>query len=219
MSKISPNFELKKWDYKKEEGIYKKSMPVKYFSEVKDTAFAMVEWLNDKNYKFDGQYKMAYAISHCQVEANPFAFFVINEELFCNKDYKKIKNGRNTKENFYFPSQIIINAKILETPERIEAKRPKRIIDDKGNAKVILEDVLEKNVIGVPEACMSFPLRTQKTKERFYKIKVSYQIPKKILGFWILITKKEWITGLKAHIFQHEVDHFAGRNMYYDNFE
>lgn len=208
-------FNVVKWDHTKNEGIYKVSERVKSFRRIKDTAFAMVKWLNENNGKFPEPYITAFAVSHCQVEANPYHFFVVNKDLIGKK---KSKDGRNTYKNYFFPSQIIVNAEIIEIPEKVQAKKPERIItkeNGKVGSKIILKDVEEKNKIGVPEACMSFLHRTAKTVERFYRIKVRYQIPVKILGFWFLLKREEWVEGLKSHIFQHEVDHSQAKNMYY----
>jgi len=210
-------FTIAKWDHKKEEGIYAVSAPVKRFSVIKDTAFNMVKWLNDNNGNFPEPYITAYAVSHCQVEAKPYHFFVVNKDLIGKK---KDKKGRNTSKNFYFPSQIIVNAEILEIPEKIKANKPERVVvkeNGRVGTKVVIKEVMEKNKIGVPEACMSFLHRTQKTMERYYRVKVKYFIPKKILGFYYLSKRVEWVEGLKSHIFQHETDHAKGLNMYYQN--
>lgn len=209
------DFIIAKWDHNKEEGIYAVSTRVKRFNEIKETAFSMVAWLNANNGKFPDPYVTAYAVSHCQVEAKPYHFFVVNKDLIGKK---KDKKGRNTSKNFFFPSQIIINAEVVETPEKIKANKPERVVvkeNGKVGTKIVIKEVMEKNLIGVPEACMSFLNRTQKTKERFYRVKVRYQIPRKILGMWFLLRREEWVEGLKSHIFQHEVEHSRGENMYY----
>ena len=58
---------------------------------------------------------------------------------------------------------------------------------------------------------MSFPNRKPKNVEVYYRIKVRYQIP----AWYGLKTKTEWVEGLKAHIFQHEINHAHGKNIYY----
>jgi peptide deformylase len=209
-------FTIAKWDHTKEEGIYKVSAPVRRFSEIKDTVFDMVKWLNDNNGKFEEPYTTAYAVSHCQVEANPYHFFIVSKDLVGDK---KKKEGRNTSKNYFFPSQIIVNAEVIDTPEKITVNKPMRRIvrgkDGKVTPKIEIKETVERNGIFVPEACMSFRNRTKKNMERFYRVTVRYQIPKKILGVWYLSTKTEVVEGLKSHIFQHETDHAKAKNMYY----
>ncbi len=57
------------------------------------------------------------------------------------------------------------------------------------------------------EQCLSYPFRGKKKLKRFYKIKVE---------FWDHKMKKytEEVTGLRAAVFQHEIDHFNGKTIY-----
>lgn len=210
---------VKKWDHTKQEGIYKPSDSVNHFSQIKAITDEMVPWLNENNGHFTEPYKIAYAVSHCQVAADPWAFFVVSDELLLSNRENRPK--KDTKINYYFPSQIIVNAKIIEVPERLKVNKPERKVvkDAQGrvSTRIEIKESMEKNLIGVQEACMSFLHRTPKTKERYYRVKVRYQYPKKILGMWFLWRKTEWVEGLKAHIFQHEIDHANGKNMFYDN--
>lgn len=211
--------QIAKWDHKKSEGIYKKSDEVLKYSSIKAISNEMVLWLNENNGKFPEPYTMAYAVSHCQVDAgaDPWMFFIVDKGFLGKKNSK---NGRNTYLNYFFPSQVIINAKILETPNKIMKDKPERKIVKKNGSispQVTLKKVEVSNIFGADEACMSFPNRTKKTMERFYRIKVSYQIPRKIFGIEYLSKRVEWVEGLKAHMFQHEIQHSRGENMYYQN--
>lgn len=209
---------IKKFHHESGKGIYSISKPVAKWAQITSVAEDMIKWLDENNGKFPEPYRTAYAVSHCQVEDDPFAFFIVSNDFILGQ-VERVK--KDTKKNFYFPSRVIINAEILEAPEKIEARLPKREVarDDKGNigSKIVVTKGEVKNIVFVPEACMSFSNRTQKNMERFYRIKVRYQVPRKILGINYLKTITEVVEGLKAHIFQHEVDHAHGKNMYYKN--
>jgi peptide deformylase len=207
-------------DHTKAEGIYAVSRKVKSYKQIREDAEAMVAFFDGKEGNFDGDYKSGYALSHCQMDIgkDPWAFFVVNRDfLTANKDNRP-KKDNNT--NFFFPSRVIVNAQILEAPERIQVTKPARKIVREGNqvsTKIVLEEAMESNKIDVPEACFSFPLRKSKNKQRYFRVKVRYQYPRKFLGlFPFLWTKTEWVQGLKAHLFQHEIQHAEGKNMYYD---
>lgn len=61
------------------------------------------------------------------------------------------------------------------------------------------------------EGCMSFPFRHGVSVWRFNEIKVEYEVPNQDEK---LITKKETVKGLIAHIFQHESEHARGAHIY-----
>ena len=69
------------------------------------------------------------------------------------------------------------------------------------------------NKMIVPEGCMSFQYRKQRNTLRFCEIKVRYQYIGK-LG--LLKTFEGTVTGLKAHIIQHEVDHANAKNIFHN---
>lgn len=204
-----------KHDHLSGKGIYAISKPVKSWRQVKDTALKFANWLNTNNGKFDGIYKLAYAISHCQVCDEPYKMFVVHRQLVRPYWFHRINTKTENNKNFYFPSQIILNAEILETPFKVKAQIPKResvTENGKPGYKIVTKEGEVNNIISVPDACMSFPERKQKQVNIYFKIKVRYQY-KGIFGF--LRTKTEWVEGLKAHIFQHEVDHQNALNIYY----
>lgn len=197
-------------------GIYAVSRRVKRYADVKETAARMTGWINANNGRFPAPYVTAYAISHCQIEDEPVQMFVVSKELIRRDDVAiKAMNRLQNEKNFFFPSQIILNAEILESPEKVERDVPSREVKTEKDGKVTTEIKTEKksisNKIFVDDACMSFPKRTQKKTERYYRIKVRYQIK----GLFGLKTITEWVEGLKSHIFQHEIDHQNAINIYY----
>lgn len=217
---LNRDFEIRtKNDHTQKVGIYAVSKPVKKYKDVAHIVERMIPWLDTNNGRFEtGDYKVAYAVSHCQVADEPHAFFVVHKEFLGNK---KSKAGRNTYKNYFFPSRVIFNAEILEKPAKMTANVPKRELiktpDGKQQLATTVKEGLVDNLISVPEACMSFPNRTKKNMQRYFRIKVRYQVPRSFLGVKYLKTITEYAEGLKAHIFQHEIDHAQGVNMYYGN--
>lgn len=76
------------------------------------------------------------------------------------------------------------------------------------NAKIIEEGIGYR----FDEACMSFPFRSTKSMERAYKIKVEYYVPRKIMGGLRKVVGD--FQGTEAVIFQHEIDHAHGKNIF-----
>lgn len=205
-----------KHDHKSGKGIYAISKPVKNYKQVKDIVERMIVWLDTNNGRFENKWKTAYAISHCQVADEPFNFFIVMREMLGKNNIEvKGETKAMNKKNYYFPAQAIFNAVILETPEKMEATIPKREVTKDKDGKVSTQIKLSKgtvsNLIPMKDACMSFPNKTEKNTDRYYRIKVQYQIKS-----WYGLKKvTEWVEGLKAHIFQHEIDHAKAINMYY----
>lgn len=201
-------------------GIYAKSVTVKP-KKHRAVAEEMIEWLNATNGSFKGEFSKAFAIAHCQV-ANveaPLKLFVLNNE-FVNPDVAD--NKKQNLTNCFFEAQAIWNAEILETPAKIKKMVPKRKVSPVEGGKVEVEIVKKEenidNIIEVPEACMSWQNRKAKNMKRYHTIKVRYQyIGKNILGFAVVKTFEGWVEGLKAHILQHECQHFDGKNMYFND--
>lgn len=191
------------------QGIYAISKKVKAFSEAYKTSFLLEKWLNHNNGHFDSDKKLAYAISHCQVCADPYAMFTVAEEL--SNPFNLPDNRSRNYTNFYFKAQTIFNAEILEKPEEIMESVAERVLNSDLTTKIISKDKMVSNIINVPDACMSFPLKKPKNVDIYFKIKVRYQI-RSWYGFK---TITEWVEGLKSHIFQHEIDHSKGVNIYY----
>lgn len=188
----------------------------------KAEADAMVDFLDNGNAAgFKGNWEKAVGISHCQVSEEPLAMFVIASELVGKPE--KMTRQQN-KKNWWFPSRMIFNAEIIWAPEQVERLVPKReIIREKGSkeysVKLTGEKKMVSNLIEAPDACMSYPNRTKKNTKRYHTIKVRYQVLKSFLGFMWLSTITEEVTSLKAHIFQHEIDHAHGIDMYFGDGE
>lgn len=214
MQNLNTQFQIsEKHEPRSDKGIYAVSKRVESYRQVSNLVNSLTSWLNTNNGQFDYDdiHKTAYAIAHSQVADEPFDLFIVNEELINKYDIKT--KGQN-KSNFFFPSQAIFNARIIESPLKIKAKVPKREVVTKNgsvDSKVVVTESDVNNKIQVSEGCMSFPHRTPKNVERFYRIKVKYQVK----GFFGLKTITEWVEGLKAHIFQHEIDHAQGKNIYF----
>ena len=193
-------------------GIYATSEVCKPSRALWSESEALVRWLNASNGSFEGNSKVAYAISHCQVAEKPLRLFVVHNE-FINEMGLDDTKARN-KKNFYFPAQAIFNAKVIEAPEKLERIVSKRVADGKTGYKIIKEKGLVDNLISVPDACMSFPHKKPKNVQIYHTIKVTYQTKGR---FGLFKTHTEWVEGLKSHIFQHEIDHSNAINIYYKN--
>lgn len=200
--------------FKTGKGIYAKAKPVdaSNWAEAKVIAKEMVEWLDGMQGRFIGKFQNAWAISHGQVAEAPLALFVLSDEFIGRS------NGKTNRENFFWPSRMIFNPELLEAPPRfwVDAQKENKTIDKEGNAHVSLESVKEERsnlyTPSIKEACMSFPLRDGKFMKRFYRIRVGYDI----VGFFGQRKHvEEWIEGVKAHIFQHELEHAEAVDMYH----
>jgi len=197
-------------------GIYAISKPVKKYSEIKNLLPKFIEFVNEG--KFRDKEKGFIGVHHSQLEEKPFSFFILNKQLVGSA-----KSKRGTKDNynnFFFPSQVIINPEILEAPEKIDRQVPKSNIvrGENGQIQRLITYKTESvsNKISIKEGCISFPHKDEKYVERYFRIKVRYQIVRKLFGIIpLMITKIEWCEGLKAHAFQHEIDHSNGKNIYY----
>ncbi len=82
-------------------------------------------------------------------------------------------------------------------------------------ARVIINaKILEgKDIRRVDEGCLSFPYRKSKKVERYSEVKVEFQILGKSLT---LETKTGWVKWPASQVFQHEIYHFMGKNIYFD---
>lgn len=215
--------QVTKTDHKSGTGIYAKSIPVvKDLKQAKQVAQEMIDWLNAENGQFKGEHSSAFAMAHCQVVEHdmPYRIFVVAKDLVAPSKIEK--NSKQTLENCFFEAQAIFNAEILEAQDTIMKEVPRRKVtpDAKNKHQVDVEVVMEKtslnNLIEVPEGCMSFPHRKPKNMHRYHTIKVRYQYLKKGVLGEKLATFEGYVSGLKAHIIQHETDHFDGRNIYHN---
>jgi len=95
-----------------------------------------------------------------------------------------------------FKYQIIINPTIIEA-----------------NVTKSINGIEMSNLLEYKEPCLSFPFRKEKAVVRYDIIKVKYQTPA-ILG---LKTIEAQLEGIASEIFQHEVDHCAGINIFFES--
>ena len=180
-----------------------KSKKVENWGQIKALAKEVADWFDANNGDLNGNFPKGYALHHTQVSEDPFNFFVVDEDQVKVKGYNDMQNA----ENFYFKSKVIINPEIITaletTLEDVED------LDQDGNK--LNKKVAVNNLRDYKEACLSFPHRKEKNMERFFKIKVRYQTH----GIMGMKETEEWVSGLKAHIFQHEIDHGNGIDMFF----
>lgn len=187
-----------------------------------EEAKALAKFVEDGNKAgFTGNWKNAVGISHCQVSEEPLAMFAITSEMVGGT--QKHTRGQN-KRNWWFPAQVIFNAEIIEALDEIERIVPKRNVvrgEKKGEFSVEITKQEKKvsNLLEAPDACMSYPNRSKKNTKRYHTIVVRYQILRSFLGFKWLKTVVEEVESFKAHIFQHEIDHSYGIDMYFGDGE
>jgi peptide deformylase len=81
---------------------YKKSKPVKSYKEIEADAEEMKK-LIDGGFS-GGNYSVAFALSHCEVNNDPFDFFVVSQKLVDDKVFK---------------DRVIINPKITGKDEKM----------------------------------------------------------------------------------------------------
>lgn len=133
----------------------------------------------------EGLFKEAYSLAHCEVSKTPYAFFVINSDFMKKKVFKH---------------QVIINPRITNIPNKIkfEADKDKKEHD---------------NNMSIQEACMQFPFRKPKKLDRPYRIEVEYQVPF-FFGLFLRTIREEF-EGLQSQIFQHNLEHIRGKNIFF----
>lgn len=196
-------------------GIYAISKRAKR-SDVK-IAEEMVRVMDASEKEWADKYQMkAWAIAHAQLTKSPepLCIFVVHPSL--------VEEGLNPI-NAGFPSRMIFNAQILEAEKELVTYKNvrKTVFNEKTGKREIHAAVPEKhttpNIFKPEEGCMSFVHRKPKKVQRVYRITVRYWYPRKILGFNVLWRRTERVEGLKAQIFQHEIQHFEGSNIYFKN--
>lgn len=180
--------------------------PVRRYYEIESDAILMLRMIEQP---FKGHYSAGYALHHAQVRTKPYNFFVVHPDLV-NKP-EETERAKDWKQAF--PHQVIINPEILERPETI-SKKVKDLpelaeLTNKDGQNVKAKDII--NHANFEEGCLSFPYRKARNVNRALRIQVKYQVP----GMLGMKTKKLWIEGLAAHIFQHEFDHTNGNNIYF----
>lgn len=76
------------------------------------------------------------------------------------------------------------------------------------NGQVIINPIITRHVnytVDSNEGCMTYPDLEAKTKQRWHKIEVEYQT---IVDKKLSEKMQVQLTGLRAFIFQHEINHF-----------
>jgi hypothetical protein len=205
-------------------GIFAKSKQAATKSDWKEAekiALEMCQWLDETNGNFNGQHSRAFAMAHAQVceKKEPWQLFVVEKDLIAPKEIDP--KSKQTLKNCFFEAQAIFNCEVLEAPAKVKKQTPQRKVGKPVDGKVeVSVEMVEReidNVLDVPEGCMSFPHRSAKTMKRCHTVKVRYQYVRKVMGFINKIeTFEGWVEGLKAHIIQHECDHFNGKNIFYN---
>lgn len=98
--------------------------------------------------------------------------------------------------NFFVVKRAILGAKNNETCAFLN---PAILERDESSKKMMLE------------GCLSFPFRQDKKVLRYTRIHVRYDMINKDLK---LEEKTEWVEGLVAQVFQHEIEHGKGNHIY-----
>lgn len=200
-------------DHTKKQGIYAVSARARR-SDI-PLALQMVEIMDNSEEEWAKKFdRKAWALAQAQLceSTRPLRIFVVHKSLVA-KDLNPLNAG--------FPSRMIFNAEILEAETELVTYKNvrKTVFNEKTGKREIHAAVPEKhttpNIFEPKEGCMSFPLRKPKKVQRVYRITVRYWYPRKILGFWVLWRRTERVEGLKSQIFQHEIQHFEGENIFY----
>lgn len=185
---------------------YKKSKAVGAYRLIEQEAHGMVEMIDAKDFK--GIHRGAYALAHCQVSEEPFAFFVLDKQL--------VKGQGEDQNVAVFEDRVIMNPQILESPLYVDDESKNGIVTKLYTGKSY-DDGQEliagkkPNSAQYMEGCMSFPNRKAKKVNRFNKIKVSYYVMERGRER----RKTRWLEGLPSQIFQHEFDHCMGANIFF----
>jgi len=182
-------------------------------------AFLITQVCDDAEKEWADKYGMkAWAISHAQLTTSPepLRIFVVHPTL-AEKSLNPLNAG--------FPSRAIFNAQILEAEKELVMykKVRKTVFNGTTGKREIHDKVPEKcatpNIFEPKEGCMSFVHRKPKKVQRVFRITVRYWYPRRILGLWVLWRRTEKVEGLKSQIFQHEIQHFEGDNIYFKHNE
>jgi peptide deformylase len=168
---------------------YKRSDDVLAYADIREDVEELKKFIIEADKK-----RECYCIHHAQVSEDPWNFFVIHPRWVLGDDR-------------LFEHQVIINPKIIDHVDIERASFEKlKIADTPANRKWWANfDLAGK---WVSEGCMSFPFRQPKKVYRYYQINVEYYDNKFQLH-------KTRLVGTAAQIFQHEVLHGQGKNIYF----
>ena len=116
------------------------------------------------------------------------------------------------------PCYALHHTQVSTTPYNFFVLNPATIKEETFGGHIIVNPKIEHvdlaSLSYVPEACMTFPHRKERNVERFARIQVKYQVPQKDAS---LKEEERELTDVLAQIFQHEVDHAQGKNIYYES--
>jgi len=173
----------------------------------------MIKIMDENEEKWGKAFNMkAWAIAQSQLtdSTHPLRIFVVHPSLL-------VGNPKNAK----FPARAIFNPIILEAEKELVTYKNvrKTVTNPKTGRREIHEAVPERcaspNIFEPVEGCMSFTHRQPRKVQRVFRITVRYWYPRKILGFWVLWRVTEQVEGLKSQIFQHELQHMEGENIFH----
>jgi hypothetical protein len=184
------------------------------FDRAYHIAQELVRWFDAYNGSFSGEHSTAFALHHVQVDTEqPLNMFVVRDDLYTRVprvagDFDLEKDGEH---NMFFPARAIFNPVLYTAlPTRIEYHAVESPDGEQKTSRAM------SNFWEPTEGCMSFPHRKPVTVDRFMKITVEY---------WYVDETHEWqhtrevIEALKSQIFQHELDHANGINVYHGDGE
>jgi len=163
-----------------------------------------------------GKYNLKlWSLADCMCANRPKALFVVRKELL----------DANQK-NAGFPSQVILNPRIVKAEDEIKYVKPERkTVWDEVTEKRTVQDVLTtykiSNKIKVDEGHPAYLRYKPRKVERYHSITVQYWYPYTIpyLNWTVLLPKREKVEGFKAFLFQFEIDninansHYAKKNL------
>jgi len=198
-------------DHTKKQGIYAVSARAKR-SDI-PLAARMVAYCDQSEEEWAAKYDIkAWAMAQAQLceSTRPLRIFVVHPSLLEG-------NPKNAK----FPARAIFNPVILEAEKELITYKNvrKTVTNAKTGRREIHDRVPERcaspNIFEPEEGCMSFTHRKPKKVQRVFRMTVRYWYPRRILGFWVLWRVTEQIEGLKSQIFQHEIQHMEGENIFH----
>lgn len=198
-------------DHTKKQGIYAVSREASR-NDIK-LSQRMVEIMDENEVQWGIKYQMhAWAIAQAQLcdSTHPLRIFVVHPSLLFG-------NPKNAK----FPARAIFNPIILEAEkELITYKNVRKTVTNPVTGKREIHDRVPErcaspNIFEPMEGCMSFTHRKPRKVQRVFRMTVRYWYPRKILGFWVLWRVTEQVEGLKSQIFQHELGHMEGENIFH----
>jgi peptide deformylase len=165
--------------------------PISHFEAIKGDVLGMIQIMREMN----DEGRSVLALHHAQVSQKPFDFFVLNMEKILSMD-------PNVK---MFHSPVVCNARIVGTDVPRAVLDAHGVTDYKGQPKQPME-----------EGCASFPHRTFKRVDRYFWITVEFEYPdaKDSTKFH---KQRLDLPSIYAQIFQHEIDHGKGKNIYFEH--